>query len=58
MPFANVDVAEEPVMFKYVACIPAPNVDVAVPSIVVVAVVPTYSALYTDASVEDEFANC
>ena len=42
-PFANVEVAEVPVKFKYVPAIPAPKVEVAVPKIVVVAVPPTSS---------------
>ena len=58
MPRAKVDVAEEPVTFRYVVCTPAPKVEVAVPSIVVVAVEPTYSPLYTLARVVDELANC
>ena len=41
IPRAKVEVAAVPVTFKYVVCIPAPKVDVAVPEIVVVAVVPT-----------------
>ena len=45
IPRANVEVALVPVTFRYVVWIPAPNVEVAVPKMVVVAVVPTYSAL-------------
>jgi hypothetical protein len=40
IPLAKVEVAAVPVTFRYVVSTPAPNVDVAVPRIVVVAVVP------------------
>jgi hypothetical protein len=44
IPLANVDVAEVPVIFKYVAETPAPNVDVALPVMVLVAVpLPAYT---------------
>ena len=57
MPFEKVDVAVDDVMFRAVAERPAPKVEVAEPKIVVVAVSPTYNALYTDASDDDAFAN-
>ena len=45
IPLANVDVAVNPVMFRYDAWTPAPKVEVATPDIVVVAVVPIYREL-------------
>jgi hypothetical protein len=41
IPLAKVEVAEVPVTFRYVASTPAPKVEVAEPSMVVVAVPPT-----------------
>jgi len=53
MPLANVEDADDEVTFSAVVCRPAPNVDVALPRIVVVDVRPTKSPSSIDDCVED-----